>query len=474
MKNVVKIISAIVIVLVLSLILTTNCQTSTGSKSPKNIILMIADGWGINQIIATDYYEFGETGNVQAYQKFPVQYFMSHYSALSSNPKSNPLGKKGSYAPEKAWKSFDYFKQRPTDSAASATALSTGVKTYNGSICIDLNGNPLETIVETAEKNGKATGVVTSVQMSHATPAGMAAHNEKRSNYADIAKEMIYKSGMEVIMGAGHPYYNGDGGKKASADYEYKYVGGETSWKDLTAGTAGNDADGDGVFDNWTLIQDKEEFKTLTTGDTQKRIIGIPKVALTLQKNRSGKTIEKDISSEPYTDALIQTVPTLETMVEGALNVLDNDKDGFFLMVEGGAVDWTGHGNTAPRLIEEMIDFNNSVEAVVRWVEQNSSWDETLVIITGDHETGYLTGPGSGTINGSPEWTKPANNGKGVLPTTEWHSTGHTNQLIPLFAKGAGSELFKEYADEVDSVRGSYTDNAEVGQLMKRVINMNP
>ena len=472
MKKSLQVLTITITVLTLSLILAVNCRSSAGSKIPKNIILMIADGWGINQVIATDYYEFGKTGNVQAYQKFPVQYFMSTYPALTA--KSSPPGKKGSYDPEKAWKSFDYFKQRPTDSAASATALSTGVKTYNGSICIDLSGNPLETIVETAEKKGKATGVVTSVQISHATPACMAAHNEKRGNYDEIAREMIYKSGLEVLIGAGHPYYNDDGEKKAPSEYEYKYVGGETSWKDLTAGTAGNDADGDGVFDNWTLIQDKEEFKALTTGGTQKRIIGIPKVSSTLQKNRSGNTLKNNNTSEPYTDPFIQTVPALETMVEGALNVLDNDKDGFFLMVEGGAVDWAGHSNTTPRVIEELTGFNNAVEAVVRWVEQNSSWNETLVIVTGDHETGYLTGPNSGTINGSPEWTKPENRGKGKLPAAQWHIKGHTNQLIPLFAKGAGSELFKKYADEVDSVRGSYTDNAEVGQLMKRLINMNP
>ena len=238
MKKYLQVLTITITVLILSLILAVNCRSSAGNKIPKNIILMIADGWGINQIIATDYYEFGKTGNVQAYQKFPVQYFMSTYSALSA--KSNPLAKKGSYDPEKAWKSFDYFKQRPTDSAASATALSTGVKTYNGSICIDLNGNPLETIVEAAEKKGKATGVVTSVEMSHATPACMAAHNEKRGNYDEIAREMIYKSGLEVLIGAGHPYYNDDGEKKAPPEYEYKYVGGETSWKDLTAGTAGN------------------------------------------------------------------------------------------------------------------------------------------------------------------------------------------------------------------------------------------
>ncbi len=83
-------------------------------------------------------------------------------------------------------------------------------------------------------------------------------------------------------------------------------------------------------------------------------------------------------------------------------------------MVEGGAVDWAAHANQSGRVIEEEIDFNHSVEAVVEWVEKNSNWGETLVIVTGDHETGYLTGPGS-----DPAWMPLVNNGAGYLPGME-------------------------------------------------------
>ncbi len=84
-------------------------------------------------------------------------------------------------------------------------------------------------------------------------------------------------------------------------------------------------------------------------------------------------------------------------MTKAALNVLDDDPNGFFIMIEGGAVDWAAHANQSGRLIEEMNDFNKSIEAVIRWIDTNSNWNETLVIITADHETGHLTGPGSGS-----------------------------------------------------------------------------
>jgi alkaline phosphatase len=155
------------------------------------------------------------------------------------------------------------------------------------------------------------------------------------------------------------------------------------------------------------------------------------------------------------------------------MNVLDDDPDGFFLMVEGGAVDWASHGHNSGRMIEEEIDFNLAVEAAIQWVEENSTWEETLVIVTGDHETGYLTGPGSGpsatdsTAKQSPFWNPLANNGAGTLPGMEWHDDGHTRSLIPLYAKGAGSEGFADHVAGTDPVRGPYIENTAVGKVMR-------
>ncbi|MCI0513147.1 alkaline phosphatase, partial [candidate division KSB1 bacterium] len=126
-------------------------------------------------------------------------------------------------------------------------------------------------------------------------------------------------------------------------------------------------------------------------------------------------------------------------------------------------------------MIEEEIDFNHAVAAVVRWVETHSSWEESLVIVTADHETGYLTGVNSGTsAAGQPIWNPLQNHGKGVLPGMEWHSGEHTNALIPFFAKGAASESLRQYADEIDPVRGHYLDNTEIAKFLFTLVNDPP
>ena len=183
------------------------------------------------------------------------------------------------------------------------------------------------------------------------------------------------------------------------------------------------------------------------------------------------------MNAAPYAVPLIESMPTLEEMTAAALNILDEDKDGFFLMVEGGAVDWAGHDMEAGRIIEEQIDFNKAVEAVVNWVEKHSTWDETLVIVTADHETGYITGPGSGVFEPGEEiktgdvWKLLVNNGKGKMPGMEWHSSGHTNSLVPLYAMGVCSGEFDLYADEYDLVRGKYLDNTEIAKLIFSILN---
>lgn len=414
----------------------------------KNVIVMISDGCGYNQIKATDYYQYGKTGK-QVYEQFPVQVGMSTYSV-------------GSYDPALAWESFDYVKNGPTDSAAAATAMSTGKKTYDAAIGVDFDGNDLKHLSERFEALGRSTGVVTTVQISHATPAGFVAHNASRNDYAGIANEMIKSSKTDVIMGAGNPWYNDNGKKKATAAAsDYNFVGGKTTWIGLTEGTLSvADANGDGKKDPWKLIQSRSQFQKLGSGKTPDRVLGIVQAATTTQQARGG-----DAYADPYDVPLNKNVPTLAEMSKGALNVLDNDKDGFFLMIEGGAIDWAGHANQTGRLIEEEIDFNKAVEAVNKWVEKNSSWNETLLIVTGDHETGYLTGPGS-----DPEWTPVKNKGKGRVPGVQWNSGNHTNSLTPLFAKGAGAEKLLKYADEYDPVRGEYLDNTEIAKMIFKAV----
>lgn len=413
----------------------------------KNVIVMVADGWGFNHVLATDYYVHGEAGS-QVYEKDFTGYGLDTHS-LKVRP----------YDPEKAWADFGWVAEQATDSAAAATAMSTGVKTLNGAIGVDENSEPLEHAVDRAEKLGKSTGVITSVLLSHATPAGFSAHDRSRGNYEVISKEMIEESGLEVIMGCGHPDYDKNGeALPADAEKSYKYVGGEDTWKRIVDGEAGGDCDGDGETDPWTLIQSRNAFQALTEGDTPKRAIGVVPVQTSLQVERHMDKLTAD--DAPGKVPYLETSPTLAEMALGAINVLDNDPDGFYLMIEGGAVDWASHENYAPRMIEEMISYNEAIEAVVSWVEKNSSWDETLVIVTGDHECGYLCGPGS-----DPEWKPLVNNGKGNMPGVEWHKGSHTNSLLPLYVKGAGAELFESHVVGTDPIRGKYVDNTAVAKV---------
>ena len=437
--------------------LTTPSEAFARPKRPsaKNIIIMISDGLGFNHLEASRYYEYIKEAR-QIFNKFPFNYAMSTYMAYDEEDECYSHG----YDPDLAWSGFDYVEECSTDSAAAATAMSTGAKTYGGAIGVDLYEQPLVHALELAEEKGKATGVVTSVEWSHATPAGFVAHNVSRNNYEEIAQEMIHDSTVDVIMGCGHPWFDADG-QFTRAPNTFKYVGGETTWDDLVAGTAGGDADGDGVDDPWLLIQELAEFQALINGPTPERVIGIAQVYQTLQQSRNG-----DGYADPYVVPFIETVPTLEEMTKAALNILDEDPDGLFLMVEGGAVDWASHANQSGRMIEEQSDFENAVKAVVKWVREKSNWDETLLIVTSDHETGYLTGPGS-----DPSWEPIVNNGAENLPDMEWHSGSHTNSLVPLSAKGRTARMLMRYADENDPVRGRYVDNTEIAKVILRAID---
>ncbi|MBN2012775.1 alkaline phosphatase [candidate division KSB1 bacterium] len=424
----------------------TTKQYTTANAVPKNVIVMISDGCGYYHIDAASIYQFGRPDGA-VYERFPVKYAMSTYSASGAK-----------YDPDNVWQKFNSVEEKPTDSAAAATAMAGGVKACNGAIGIDPDKVPVENVVERLEKLRKSTGVITSVQFAHATPAAFVAHNESRKHYEVIARDML-TSQIDVIMGAGHPFFDEDGLPVDHGDFQY--VGGKETWGEILHSVPMSDADHDGELDAWSFIDDRAAFQKLMTGDTPKRLLGIAKVHGTLQVNRANASHE-----QPFQAPFIESVPTLVEMSRAAINVLDNNPAGFFLMIEGGAIDWASHDNHSGRMIEEEIDFNNSVQTVVDWVEANSSWDETLVIVTGDHECGYLTGPNSGE-NNQPIWNPIQNNGKGKLPGMEWHKDGHTNALIPFFAKGAGSERFHSYAVNEDPHYGKYIDNADIGkQLM--------
>jgi len=411
---------------------------------PKNVILMVGDGMGFSQVESASIYSYGGPKG-QAYWD---------YQPMAMSTHSETTGQ--AYDPKKAWESFDYHLQKPTDSAAAATTLSTGVKTTNYRVGMTTDEKPLRHLVEDGEAMGKATGVLTTVYISHATPAAFTIHTPSRKDKG-IAQKMIGETALDLLIGAGHPWYDDSGKKKDKANYEK--VGGEEFWKSIEAGTVGADADGDGEPDPWTLRTDLTKLDKVPIKELPKRLLGILPVTTTLQYNRSG-----DEKAEAYAVPMNTGLPDMATLVRGSLNFLNRDKDGFFLMAEGGAIDWAGHDNVQGRLVEEQRDFDQAIEAVAAWVETNSSWEETLLIITADHETGYLYGPGS-----KPRWKALKSNGKGQTPSVQWHTGGHTNQLVPLFAKGNGAEKLMDHIKGEDPRRGPYVDNSDIPKVIRSV-----
>jgi alkaline phosphatase len=467
---------------------------------------MIGDGAGYNCWCAASMYE----GRWDVSRQESTQVYMgSGWVALgcSTHPlttASKPSGKSAQdlrlvYDPKKAWSTvpdqdvvkvakgvkqvelpagYKWLKAKYTDSAAAATAMSTGQKTYNAAINWSDLDQPLgPTISELAKARAKSIGIVTSVQWSHGTPAGLShAHVVDRDDCEGIAKQMLAHDVLDVIMGCGNPDYD-DNGKPRLKKKTYKYVGGQETWQAIEAARVA----ADGRYCGFRPVSTKAEFEALLTGPTPDRVLGTAQVAQTLQQVRSpprtaGSSVQTErevaaeksgVRAEPaFTVPLINTVPSLTTMTLGALHVLEKNPQGLLLIVEAGAIDWANHKHQAGRMIEEQIEFIRTIEAVVAWVEAHSNWDETLLIITADHETGLLWGPKSD----SQAFDPVVDHGPRKMPGLGYNSDSHTNSLVPLFARGTGANALADLIVGTDSVRGPYVTNTAVFEVMRRAI----
>jgi alkaline phosphatase len=324
-------------------------------SEPKNVILLIGDGMGFEQVKAAGMYEYG-SGGTMLFETFPHKGQVTTYSADSSI----------------------------TDSAAAATAIATGTKVNNGVISVALpgGGESLYTLLEYFRDNGKSTGLVTTTPMTHATPAAFGSHEDSRNNTNEIALDYLQQTRPNVLFGSG------DYGMSKSA-----------------ATSAG-----------YTVVANKKAMQRLNTN------------AETMVSGQFG------VDLFPYEyDGYDGSLPHLSEMTATALDILDNDADGFFLMIEGGHIDWAGHDNNIQRNIFETIEFENAVQTVYDWALGRS---DTLILVTADHETGGLT--------------VLQNNGQGNLPTVSWSTTGHTNSNVPVYARGENSYMISGVMDNTE------------------------
>ena len=302
-----------------------------GAERPTNVILMISDGTGPATItMARDYARAVLGRDGLALDQILV-------------------GTAQTFATD----------SRITDSAAGATAFSSGVKTYNGAIAMDTLRRPVATILEAAEARGMATGLVATSRVTHATPASFASHVPSRSMENEIAEQMIGK-GVDVIFGGGRRHFLPE-----SAD------GQRTDGRDLLE--TGREL-------GYQVLATKEDIE----GPLTTPVLGLFTVS------DMSYDIDRNTSEEP----------SLTEMTVTALDLLDDDPDGFFLMVEGSRIDHAAHGNDAAAHLHDMLAYDAAVGAALDFARRDG---RTLVISVADHETGGLTLGRRGASGWNPE-----------------------------------------------------------------------
>jgi alkaline phosphatase len=301
-----------------------------------------------------------------------------------------------------------------TDSAAAATALATGVKTNNGMIGQDPAGNALTTILERAQASGMAIGLVTNVQMTHATPAAFAAHVPDRDMMAEIASQMLAAE-VDVLLGGGEDEF-----LPTSVNGCYSEPGERTDERNLIA--EATDA-------GYTYVCDAANLAALDPALTSK-LLGL---------------FADEGMNRPYS-------PSLEEMTQKAIDILSQDPDGFFLMVEGGQIDWASHVNDAANVISDTVGFDEAVAAGQAYA---AGADNTLIVVTADHETGGMSV--SLTTGDQGPFYMP----EGTSFYASWSTINHTATDVPTTAQGPWSDL----------LAGTH-ENTYIHSVMRQALNL--
>lgn len=267
-----------------------------------------------------------------------------------------------------------------TDSAAAATAFACGQKTYYNAIGVDKDSMPLQTILEEAELKNMVTGLIATSTIVHATPASFIAHNESRRNYEEIAEDFL-KTEIDYFVGGGKKFF----------DRREK--------------------------DNRNLIEEFRE-KSYLMGDYLEEFSEFKK---TIEGHDKVGYLTADESPLPYAQGRDYLI---DASMTGITFLKNQSTDGFFIMIEGSQIDWGGHANNANYIITEFLEFNELIGQVLEWAIKDQ---ETLVLVTADHETGGFTVEKESTLDSL---------------KTSFTSIDHSGDFIPVFAYGPGSELF--------------------------------
>ncbi len=326
-------------------------QTNKTAHKPKNIIFMIGDGMGTAQV----------------------------YSALVAKKDKLNIARCKYIGFHKTYSANKFI----TDSAAGATAFSTGQKTNNGYLALDSNKKFLPTILEMSSKKGLSTGLVVTCAVTHATPAGFIAHVDNRDNYEEIAKWFL-KTDITLFLGGGRDHF-----------------------------------------------EKRKDNLNLSDSLRAKNYQVVYKLS-DMNKIKSGKIagLFYDVHPPKMSEGRGEL---LGEETKEAISILNQNKKGFFMMIEGSQIDWGGHNNETDYIVKETVDFDNVVGQVLDFAEKDGN---TLVVITADHETGGFAITGGSIKDGTVE-------GK-------FTQKDHTAVMVPIFAYGPGAVEFMGIIENTD------------------------
>lgn len=396
----------------------------------KNVILLIGDGMGDSEITAARNFAYGAGGMFPGLDALPITGQYTHYSLDQKTGKP------------------DYV----TDSAASASAWSTGTKTYNGALSVDIYGNPQESLLKIAKRNGKATGDVSTAEIQDATPAaqistvpqrkcyGPNATSEKCANFAlenggiGSISEQLLTTRADVVLGGGSKSFN-----EVAKAGEYK---GQTLFEQAKAR-------------GFQLVSTLDELKAITKADQEAPVLGLfsegnmpirlkgPQA--TKGGNLTGEVVKCEVNAERGGQ-----VPTLADMTSKAIELLSADPDGFFLQVEGASIDKQAHASNPCGQFGETMDLDEAVQVALDFARKDGN---TLVIVTADHaHSTQIVYPDAKSTG----FTQAVMTADGVPMTISYGNsedvddTGHTGAQLRVAAYGPGALNIMGLTDQTD------------------------
>lgn len=379
--------------------------TGCSSNKAKYVFYFIGDGMGFSHVSLAEAYLAQERGDACAQDPLTFTQFPVLGMATTFSA-SNPI----------------------TCSSAAGTALATGYKTKNRMLGMNPDSLPLQSIAYKIHEAGYKVGIMTTVGINHATPAAFYAHNVNRSDYYPIGLELA-ESGFEFFGGGG--YLNPTGSVKLEESLPY----------------LGDAAEAAG----YTFARGLDEF-------AQKKC---DKIILTREKDYEGAL--------PFRFGCGEDELNLAQVVDAAIQVLEKNSKGFFLMAEGGLIDYAAHSNNTIATIFETLDFDQAVAVAYEFYKKHPK--QTLIVVTADHETGGVTlGRERGylfdlTVFDEVQTNESSNDVELYMNTeavqkeyTEkarigWTTGGHTGGAVPVWAIGAGSKQFAGRQDNTDLPR---------------------